>query len=419
LNSAIINAIHSRYKKIPWNIYLYPLSFGLCGGLLAITRDDTLPIILGMTGFILLNSIMNQTKKISAPKISSKKLLALFSVVTFFSFATPVLLIAGINLKTYGYFGINDYSQGSFAKAIVAWSNVENGRDSRAGVYISEAQRQSVYKISPSAKLLEKGLESGPGQGWKAPMCQTVGVCDEFGAAWLPFAMRESAIMTGRIKKESDFQDFFNKIYSDIEKSCEKRLLTCDNYSVSTGILTFPQAIRADFLAHSFNFGKSLLNGEQSKNFTTFINQLQPSELVSEWKNGTGLSVNQNPFDSTPREFTRKSILVFKEIYNLFLYFISMLGTIGILLTWRRQVNFEIKLLLMSLTSSILLFIGLYGIISASWGFLAFPWTYGAPIQPIYLIVTIFANLIFLENVQFKNMKIQTKKFKVRPLFSK
>jgi hypothetical protein len=214
--------------------------------------------------------------------------------------------------------------------------------------------------------------------------------------------------MTGRIKTESEFQDFFNKIYSDIEKSCKKSLLTCDNYSVSTGILSFPQAIRADFFAHSFNFGKSLLNGEQSKNFTTFTNQFQPSELVLEWKNGTGLAVIQNPSDSSPREFTRKLILVFKEIYNLFLYFISILGVIAILLTWRRRMNFEIKLLLVSLISSILLFVALYGVISASWGFLAFPWTYGAPIQPFYLILIMIVNLIFLENIQFKTLKIQT-----------
>jgi len=366
--------------------------FGFTSGLAIITRDDSIPFVAVFTTLILIAiSYKCFRSNLSLHvKLFTKMLIIPLTILV--SMVVPIASISIANEFKYGFFGVNDYSQGYFSKSIKAWADVDNGRDARNGILISEGQRQAVYEISPTAKRLESGLSFEPGQGWKGPMCQTTGICDEFGAAWIPFAIRDAAASAAGLNSERNFQFFFKQIFQDISRACESGRLSCSKTSSATGLLNLRDGTRSGLFSYSLKFGSSFLVPWQTNKFEVFQNQNISPEVLNSWKSGTGLEPSATSTSSNLKQL-RFFLELLSLIYGVIVPVLFLLSVISLVLnSWLRS-HALVTLVQFALLLSLLSFLILYGLISASWGFLAEVSLYGAIAQPLFLIFILIGSI--------------------------
>jgi hypothetical protein len=96
----------------------------------------------------------------------------------------------------------------------------------RPFVPIDRQQRERVYAVSPSARVLRAVLES-PDNGWKRWECPDYGACDDYPGGGEPWAFRDAAEATGWFDDEAEFQTLFGRIADDVERACASGRLKC------------------------------------------------------------------------------------------------------------------------------------------------------------------------------------------------
>ena len=221
---------------------------GLAAAWLLITRFDSVWVIVSAGSFALAAVFLGA----ATWRERGSRALALLAAV-----APIVIITLGVqqaiihkNGQTYGVALIDDYSAGPFAEASDAWASVEAGRP-RPGVPITQAQRLAVYRISPTAKLLEPYLETPPAtikeQTWKGENCRQGSVCDEAGP-WFPWMLRDAVIRTGTVHTPAQFEAFFVTINQDIGRACATNTLTCGEHGVAPGLPPLNQIDRSKVL---------------------------------------------------------------------------------------------------------------------------------------------------------------------------
>lgn len=140
--------------------------------------------------------------------------------------AVPVGAVMVENQRNYGAALTNDMTSGQIARAYAQWLRVKAGAY-QPRVPVTHAQREAVYRISPSAAELKTWLDDRP-NGWKVVSCVRGpdGVCDFNGSVFI-WALRNAAQTAGHFKTETDVQAFFKRIADDIQRACVIRQLQC------------------------------------------------------------------------------------------------------------------------------------------------------------------------------------------------
>lgn len=141
------------------------------------------------------------------------------------AFALPLRWVAAQNEAAYGVRLTTDFASGSFPQAYAAWSRVR-GVPLTDYVPINRAQREAVYAVSPTARELRPYLED-PANPWAAYGCSSVGACGDFAGGWMPWALRDGAMVTGHFDSEPDFQAFFGRLHDEITMACASGRLDC------------------------------------------------------------------------------------------------------------------------------------------------------------------------------------------------
>jgi hypothetical protein len=213
------------------------ISMALLYSFLILLRTESYWILLSTfsVGFVLCAVLYIQIRE---QKVKAKQLrnlapaMLLLSVV---AYLVPISFIGQLNNTKYGSSLIENYYSGNFANAIKDWQRVEEGKDPRAYIVVSNEQRSAVYKISPSAASLKPYLDLRPGESWLGQACNSpIRLCDNSGA-WFPWFLRDAVISSGLVSNESDFQNFFRQISVDIKKACENGKLTCGPIGLGVG----------------------------------------------------------------------------------------------------------------------------------------------------------------------------------------
>lgn len=135
-------------------------------------------------------------------------------------------LVRGINDRQYGAPLVTDLVEGEFAETYTAWQSVLAGTDRRF-VPISRAQREAVYAISPAAREMQPHLEGPLDDAWAVHGCNTVQVCDDVAAGWIPFAMRDAMVAAGHYATAEAAQTYLRTITEDIDRACAAGQLRC------------------------------------------------------------------------------------------------------------------------------------------------------------------------------------------------
>lgn len=231
-------------------------SLGVALGWLLITRSDVVWVI--TTVVIVLVAGVAPVVRHSRPRAWGAPGLSLALIAGFAML--PTVGVVQMNQRTYQVALLEDFSQGAFADAIKSWSSVPGGEDF---LVVSDDQREAVYAVSSTARLLEPFLEA-PGNTWVAHGCSfqtdTYVPCDEFGGSF-SWALRDAAMATGEIRTAAEFQQFFQRLDDEIVTACSSQVLACGARAISPDVPSLDRISIRTFVAGFAGYAAGSLSG--------------------------------------------------------------------------------------------------------------------------------------------------------------
>lgn len=212
--------------------YLKFLLFGTLIGLFLVTREENPWVIPGVL-LALIGVVIHNKRHGIKIQITALRTLIAVGGITFVH-----LVIMGINLASYGTFTTQDFTYGSFPKALSALQSVETFPQPRH-VPVSKENRDAIYKVSPAFAELKPYFE-GPGLFWTKFGCAIEGEpCNEYATGWFMWALRDAAARAGHYQSPRAADDYFQKIAGEVDAACNTGALKCSNTNVSV-IPKFP-----------------------------------------------------------------------------------------------------------------------------------------------------------------------------------
>jgi hypothetical protein len=308
-------------------------------------------------------------------------------------FSVPVafgnLVIETTNWKNYGVLESENFYSGSFSEAYKKWSGVREGMDTRSFVGISKGQRAAVYKISLSAQKLSPYLEVPDGTGWKIHSCEVIGLCDDYGGAWLPWAIRDAAIASGQVTDERTFQDFFQRISNDIHIACLTKKISCTDPGFQVGIKPLPQ-IPIRYIANSMLDSTSRILQLSSVEYLDRPITNQDNQLFQIWSDV--VKIKYEPTNNSNQWLSLPSLVeLLKIIYQPFIL-IGSLFSLQFLGSGRRKAeDLSLKVYVYFLFIAVYTYIAGLGLTEASYGFSNFKNLQLITVQPLFLMAVITA----------------------------
>lgn len=283
------------------------LLLGAVLGLLAVTRGDTIWVVLGAVFAALalgLPGLRHGGRRTRVTAIAAGALVGVLTV------AAP-LTVALINEAEYGVRVTDDYSDGSFADALTLWSSVQvAGSDPL--VPISREQRAAVYAVSPTARSVAEQLEK-PDSVWIARNCSSHAdkqlPCDELGA-FLTWALRDAAVKSHEISDARAFQGFFTDLAEEIRDACDSGELTCGRPGLSPDVPPLDRiserAVIANLAGH--------INGALAYDTAGILQKMPPpdGDSLDAWRravNGTDTVIDLVRSGQHPTTIAQTSIL--------------------------------------------------------------------------------------------------------------
>ena len=202
------------------------LAIGSLWGWLAITKASWIWLLPSVTAFVFyplikIFRIINWKSNLILITV------LLFSIITPYSAVVQGTKIA--NQRHYGVALVDDLTAGALNSAWIAWVSVESGSPEQ-WVPITKSMRESVYAVSPTARLMEPWLES-PTDGWKSTSCGNGPKICNNSTGWFEWDMRSAAASAG-VKTTVEFQIFFARLANEIHTACEQKLLRCSDSPV-------------------------------------------------------------------------------------------------------------------------------------------------------------------------------------------
>lgn len=370
-------------KSFRKKIFTTSVILGLNYAILILLRSESYWILIASVPSILFlyRKKYSENSNSKAKKEIRGSAVLLISIY-FGSYLIPISLIGQINNTAYGSSLIENYNFGGFAKAMKAWQKVENGMDPRPYVMVSKGQLEAVYKISPTAALLEPSLDLNPGEGWQIHPCNApIKLCDNSGP-WFPWQVRDAAISTGKVLNEVDFQNFFSKISRDIEIACQNGTLICGAEVLGVGAKPITELPVDQIIKFAYeNFLSSIPKNSPPVGLIATPDQYGSSgEIVNEYHEVVKYKAAQMNSTNVPTVSPQlKTLESFYFPLQTAAFYISM---IGYLLAWKHKKR--------NLIYALLGF-GVFAILLASTGValaqVSFGWRvegpYLLPIQPI------------------------------------
>jgi hypothetical protein len=295
---------------------------------------------------------------------------------------------------------LENYYSGQFARAFSLWTGVEGEKSNLSFVPINSSQRSLVYGISPTAKQLEKYLETPPNTGWKVFNCQQSSVCDESGP-WFTFELRDVATQVFSIDSEVKFQNVFKAISDDIENACDSGEIKCKKPGSSTGTINFLDISKRQIINDLAIYFSSLVNVDQASDITRRDGGSDASQL-SQWDSVVKINRLTMKTDKDLYLVLGDFVSSLKSIYSKIYLILSFLFLFTILRPRKLGPSNRVVLpLLFFLPSTLFLYGGGMALFHSATNISAGNSFYTQSAAPIFLIMLLFAFHQLLEDLTF------------------
>jgi hypothetical protein len=366
------------------------LLIGLLFGVLVITKPSWQGAAI-FVGVVVIAALA--VMKIPRQSVRTKLLAGLAATVVVLVGASSVYVtVAAVNFKKNGVFLIDNFSEGSFPRALNSWVGVNAG-DKREYVLVTATQRAAVYEISPTAKKLQPYLELPVGNywSWKKESCNQIAICDE-STAWFPWELRDAAVKAGIANNPIEFEQTFRLINADIEGACASRVLDCGSKGLAPGVVPLSQlSEKAVIDALSFNV-KTLLSLDGGYANTRHGLGVDPlwSATINDLPD-TSVTVQKYQDDDS---FMGDTLSLLRLIYGAIFILLVLAGILGVFrsITRRPYLRNDFTQITLALASwaAVMIMLGQLAILEASSGGFHFGSVmYVIPCYPFVFVATI------------------------------
>jgi hypothetical protein len=195
---------------------------GLALGVLWATRPEKLlPLV--AVGVIASFDLVAGRRR-GASRRSALRRVAVLAGVPLFGIAIVAVGVAAINQRHYGVFGTTGVTAPGYLAANRALLSIEQSAPRRF-VPVPRDVRERAYRVSPAFRELRPTLE---GPSWaRGVSCNIDGVCDDIGAGYFRWLLREAAASAGHMGSPAEADAFFRRIADDLEAACRSGALRC------------------------------------------------------------------------------------------------------------------------------------------------------------------------------------------------
>jgi hypothetical protein len=132
--------------------------------------------------------------------------------------------VAAINQRHYGVFGTTGVTTSGYLAANRALVSIEHTAPRRF-VPVPQDVRDRAYRVSAAFRELRPTLE---GPSWaRGVSCNIDGVCDDIGAGYFRWLLRDAAAAAGHMASPAEADAFFRRIADDLEAACRSGALRC------------------------------------------------------------------------------------------------------------------------------------------------------------------------------------------------
>jgi hypothetical protein len=145
--------------------------------------------------------------------------------------------VAAINQRQYGVFATTDVTGPGYLAANRALLSIEHAAPRRF-VPVPRDVRQRAYRVSAAFRELRPTLE---GSSWaRAVSCHIDRVCDDIGAGYFRWLLRDAAAAAGHMASPAQADAFFQRIADDLEAACRSGALRC-RWTPTTFLHPYPE----------------------------------------------------------------------------------------------------------------------------------------------------------------------------------
>jgi hypothetical protein len=382
-------------------IRLHTIGLASLYSLLILLRSESYWILVStvFVGLIFCYITYLQIRKSKIKAKQFRNLAPSLLILAIITYLVPITLIGQINNTKYGSSLIENYYSGNFAKAIKDWQRVEEGKDSRAYVVVSNEQRFAVYNVSRNAALLKPYLDLSPGESWLGQACNSpLQLCDNSGP-WFPWFLRDAVITAGLVNNEREFQEFFKQISIDIKEACEVGKLECGPVGLGVGVKPFSslpfEQLYSYSVLNSIEVLKSTLvrNGSIS-NPDKFG---APTDIVEMYHDVVNYDLESTKSGISPNYSWQLEQL--QKVFSWINVLVYILAVFGFMLGWRHQKReLVFGALALGLFSFALCVVGV-SIAQISFGWRA-EGPYLLPLNPIIQFMSLIGSITFMSSTR-------------------
>ncbi len=251
---------------------------GLCGGWLAITREEGIWLWPVIASALALAWFGRHTWRS----------LALSVAVASAAAAVPVIAVVAANHAAYGVATVTEIQGTGYPRAFAALTRVEHDRWTRFSAFPRDA-RERVAGVSPAFREISEAFERRYGV-YQAEVCGVFG-CSDLPAGWLPWVLREAVAENGHHADATRADAFYRRLADEIDAACDEARLPCGSrrtgislpfrpHYVMDTLAELPLGFRNILLWDEAGFRASPSEGERLDFWASLLGPLQPAGPV-------------------------------------------------------------------------------------------------------------------------------------------
>ena len=200
-------------RLAPWAVLL-----GLAGGTFYLTREEA--IWMAPSAALVGGAALWLAGRASrAALVSLLRALALAAGCA----VLPVLLVATLNYRAYGWFGTVEFRAAPMQQAYGALMRVQAG-PTLPFVPLTRQAREAIYAVSPAFATLRPHLEGDLGRGWADASAGVTGrpaAEREIGGGWLVWALRDAVAAAGHGHSAGEALAFYRQVADEVNAACD------------------------------------------------------------------------------------------------------------------------------------------------------------------------------------------------------
>ena len=132
-------------------------------------------------------------------------------------------LVAGLNFRAYGFFGVVEMRDDAFVSAYSALCRVKP-LDPERRIPVTREAREKIYAVSPAFASLRHEVEEGIGAAFMQVTQDNTGIPageHQIGGGWMIWTLREAVADTGQAKSAAEARAFYRRLADEVNAACD------------------------------------------------------------------------------------------------------------------------------------------------------------------------------------------------------